>query len=110
MVPGPHEPKGGETLKAYELMLIIRPNLDDEAREAVLERVRGILAAEGGTVDSEEVWGKRRLAYEIDDIEEGDYQVVQFHSNTAAVAELDRVLNITDAVLRFMIVRRDDLG
>jgi len=97
-------------LKAYELMLIMRPNLDDEAREAVLEKIRGILTIEGGTVDSEEAWGKRRLAYEIDHTEEGDYQVVLFHANTATVAELDRVLNITDQVLRFMVVRRDDLA
>lgn len=96
-------------MKAYELMLIMRPNLDDEAREAVLEKVRGILTAEGGTVDSEEVWGKRRLAHEIAHQEEGDYQVTLFHSSTATVAELDRVLRITDQVLRFMIVRRDDL-
>jgi small subunit ribosomal protein S6 len=91
-------------------MLIMRPNLDDEAREAVLEKIRGILTTEGGTVDSEEAWGKRRLAYEIDHTEEGDYQVVLFHANTATVAELDRVLNITDQVLRFMVVRRDDLA
>jgi len=97
-------------LKAYELMLIMRPNLDDEAREAVLEKIRSILTTEGGTVDSEEAWGKRRLAYEIDHTEEGDYQVVLFHANTATVAELDRVLNITDQVLRFMVVRRDDLA
>ncbi|MEL7667110.1 MAG: 30S ribosomal protein S6 [Actinomycetota bacterium] len=97
-------------MKAYELMLIMRPNLDDEAREAVLEKIRGILTTEGGTVDSEEAWGKRRLAYEIDHTEEGDYQVVLFHANTATVAELDRVLNITDQVLRFMVVRRDDLA
>lgn len=97
-------------MKAYELMLIMRPTLDDEAREAVLEKVRGILTAEGGTVDSEEVWGKRRLAHIIDHIEEGDYQVILFHAGTATVAELDRVLNITDQVLRFMIVRRDDLA
>lgn len=79
-------------------------------REAVLEKIRGILTTEGGTVDSEEAWGKRRLAYEIDHTEEGDYQVVLFHANTATVAELDRVLNITDQVLRFMVVRRDDLA
>ena len=97
-------------MKAYELMLIMRPNLDDEAREAVLEKIRGILTTEGGTVDSEEAWGKRRLAYEIDHTEEGDYQVVLFHAGTATVAELDRVLNITDQVLRFMVVRRDDLA
>lgn len=96
-------------MKAYELMLILRPNLDDEAREAVLDRVRSILTAEGGTVDSEDVWGKRRLAHEIAHEEEGDYQVVLFHATTATVAELDRVLRITDQVIRFMIVRRDDL-
>lgn len=96
-------------MKAYELMLILRPNLDDEARAAVLDKVRGVLTAEGGTVDSEEAWGKRRLAYEIAHQEEGDYQVILFHAGTATVAELDRVLRITDQVLRFMIVRRDDL-
>lgn len=96
-------------MKAYELMLILRPNLEDEAREAVLEKVRGIITAAGGTVDSEEVWGKRRLAHEIDHTEEGDYQVTLLHADTATVAELDRVLHITDQVLRFMIVRRDDM-
>ena len=97
-------------MKAYELMLIMRPTLDDEAREGVLEKIRAILTADGGTIDSEEVWGKRRLAHEIDHTEEGDYQVVLFHAEAATVAELDRVLNITDQALRFMIVRRDDLA
>jgi len=96
-------------LKAYELMLILRPNLEDEARESVLDKVRTILTAEGGTVDSEEVWGKRRLAHEVAHQEEGDYQVILFHAGTATVAELDRVLHITDQVLRFMVIRRDDL-
>jgi small subunit ribosomal protein S6 len=91
-------------------MLIMRPNLEDEAREAVLEKVRGILTAEGGTVDSEDTWGKRRLAHEIAHNEEGDYHVVLFHAGTATVAELDRVLHITDQVIRFMTVRRDDLA
>lgn len=96
-------------MKAYELMTILRPNLDDEVRETVLEKIRAILTAEGGTVDSEEAWGKRRLAHEIAHTEEGEYFVTMFHSGTATVAELDRVLRITDQVLRFMIVRRDDL-
>jgi len=108
-VPGPHQPKGGELLKAYELMLILRPNLEDEARDAALEKTRGLITVDGGSVDSEESWGKRRLAHEINHTEEGDYHVIQFHATTAAVAELDRVLHITDQVLRFMIVRRDDL-
>lgn len=96
-------------MKAYELMLILQPNLEDEARVAALDKVRALITADGGVVDSEDAWGKRRLAYEIDRKEEGDYQVIQFHSNTATVAELDRVLHITDQVMRFMIVRRDDL-
>lgn len=97
-------------MKAYELMLILRPNLEDEARDAALEKTRGLITAEGGTVDSEDSWGKRRLAHEIDHTEEGDYYVVMFHAPAATVAELDRVLHITDQVLRFMIVRRDDIA
>ena len=108
--PGAAESEGGEPLKAYELMLIMRPNLEDEARDSVLDKVRGIITAEGGTVDSEDAWGKRRLAHEIAHEEEGDYYVILFHAGTATVAELDRVLHITDQVLRFMIVRRDDLA
>jgi small subunit ribosomal protein S6 len=91
-------------------MLILRPNLEDEAREAVLEKTRGIITADGGLIDNEESWGKRRLAYEIDHTEEGDYLVTLFHAEAANVAELDRVLHITDQVLRFMVVRRDDLA
>lgn len=90
-------------------MLIVRPNLEDEARATVLDRVRNVITADGGVIDSEDSWGKRRLAYEIDHTEEGEYYVTRFHASTAAVAELDRVLHITDQVLRFMIVRRDDL-
>jgi len=96
-------------LKAYELMLVMNPSLDDEARESVLEKTRGVITADGGVVDSEDAWGKRRLAFEIDKQTDGDYLVVMFHATTAAIAELDRVLHITDPVIRFMILRRDDL-
>lgn len=97
-------------MKAYELMLILRPNLEDEARDAVLQKVAGIITADGGSIDNDEAWGKRKLAHEIDHLDEGDYHVTLFHASTAAVAELDRVLHITDQVLRFMIVRRDDIA
>jgi small subunit ribosomal protein S6 len=60
-------------------------------------------------VDSEDPWGKRHLAYEIRGFADGDYFVVMFHATTAAIAELDRVMHITDPVVRFMILRRDDL-
>jgi len=96
-------------MKAYEVMLLIDPSLEEEARAALLEKTSGIITAQGGVVDSTEDWGKRRLAYEIKGLTDGIYTVVHFHSNTEAVAELDRVLHITDPVARFMIVRRDDL-
>jgi small subunit ribosomal protein S6 len=90
-------------------MLVMNPSLDDEARESVLEKTRGVITADGGVVDSEDAWGKRRLAFEIDKQTDGDYLVVMFHATTTAIAELDRVLHITDPVIRFMILRRDDL-
>lgn len=97
-------------MKAYELMLVLNPSLDDEARESVLAKTRAVITADGGVVDSEDAWGKRRLAFEIDKQTDGDYNVVMFHATTAAIAELDRVLHITDPVIRFMILRRDDLS
>jgi small subunit ribosomal protein S6 len=96
-------------MKAYEVMLLIDPSLDEEALAAVVEKATGVITSQGGAVDSTENWGKRRLAYEVNGLADGDYTVVQFHAAPAAVAELDRVLHITDPVARFMIVRRDDL-
>ncbi len=97
-------------MKAYELMLLIDPSLDEEALAAVVEKATGVITSQGGTVDSSENWGKRRLAFEVNGKTDGDYTVVQFHTVPSAIAELDRVLHITDPVFRFMIVRRDDLA
>ena len=95
-------------MKAYELLLLTNPSLDDEARSAVLEKVQNLLTADGGTVDSVDEWGKRKLAYEIASLAEGDYTLFDFHAEPASIAELDRVLHITDGVVRYMLVRRED--
>lgn len=95
-------------MKAYELMLVLNPTLDDDARAAVLEKVEGLVSADGGVVDNVESWGKRRLAYEIDGQTDGDYVVVDFHQLPAAIAEINRVLHITDPVVRYMVVHRED--
>ena len=97
-------------MKAYELMLLIDPSLDEEAMASLVEKTATVVTSQGGVVDSTENWGKRRLAYEIDGRTDGDYTVMQFHATPASIAELDRVLHITDPVVRFMIVRRDDLA
>ena len=95
-------------MKAYELLLLLNPSLDDETRAGTLDRVQGVITADGGTVDAVDGWGKRKLSYEIGKLTEGDYVLVDFHTEPAAIAELDRVLRITDPVVRFMLVRRED--
>ncbi|MBI5231852.1 MAG: 30S ribosomal protein S6 [Coriobacteriales bacterium] len=95
-------------MKAYELLLMLNPTLDEDARVGVTEKVNGLITADGGTVDNADTWGKRKLAFEIGKMTEGDYELIEFHANPDAIAEIDRVLHITDPVVRYMIVRRDD--
>lgn len=95
-------------MKAYELMLMLNPTLEEEARDAVLQKVQELITADGGVVDNVDPWGKRRLAFEIEKLDEGDYVVVDFRTEPAAIAEIDRVLHITDPVMRYMLVRRED--
>lgn len=96
-------------MKAYEVMLLVDPALEEEPHAALMERVSGVITSQGGAVDSTEDWGKRRLAFEVDGLSDGHYTVMQLHATPEVIAELDRVLHITDPVARFMIVRRDDL-
>ena len=95
-------------MKAYELMLMLISSLDEEARAAALEKVESLITSVKGTVDNVDSWGKRKLAFEIEDETDGDYVIVDFHSSPDSIAEIDRVLRITDSVLRFMLVRRED--
>ena len=97
-------------MKAYEVMLILDPSLDEEVVTATLDKAKGVITTGSGVIDAEDPWGKRKLAYEIDKRTEGDYYVYQFHAPVETIAELDRVLHITDPVVRYMIVRRDDLN
>lgn len=95
-------------MKAYELLLLLNPSLDEESRAAVLDKLQGIITADGGVVDNVDSWGKRKLAFEIGKITEGDYSLIDFHTAPAAIAELDRVLHITDPVVRYMLINRED--
>jgi small subunit ribosomal protein S6 len=87
---------------------MLKPSLDEESRAALLEKVQGLITADGGVVDNLDSWGKRKLAYEIEKLNEGDYALIDFHTAPGAIAELDRVLHITDAVLRYMLLHRED--
>ena len=95
-------------MKAYELLFFVDPASTDEVRAGVMKRIDVVIAENGGTVDNVEDWGKRKLAYEIDKLSEGDYTLIDFHADPTQITELDRVLRINDAVKRHMITRRPD--
>ena len=95
-------------MKAYELLFFVDPAITEETRAGVLKRIDVTITENGGKVDDVDNWGKRKLAYEIDKLTEGDYTLVNFHADPTQIAELDRILRINDAVKRHMIVRRPD--
>ncbi|MBY4797788.1 30S ribosomal protein S6 [Collinsella sp. AGMB00827] len=97
-------------MKAYELLFFVDPSLDPETRLAVMKRIDTTITEGNGKVDNVDEWGKRRLAYEINKLTEGDYTLINFHADSSTIAELDRVLRITDAVVRHMIVRRENVA
>jgi len=76
-------------VKAYELLILLNPSLDEESRAAVLDKFQDLITADGGVVDNVDSWGKRKLAFEIDKLTEGDYALIDFHTAPAAIAELE---------------------
>ena len=95
-------------MKAYELLYIVDPSANDEVRAGISARIDLVVTGEGGTVDNVDDWGRRKLAYEIDHLSEGDYILINFHADPTQIQELDRVLRINDAVKRHMIVRLEE--
>jgi small subunit ribosomal protein S6 len=95
-------------MKAYELLYFVAPSIDEESRATVSKRIETAIAEGNGAIDNVEEWGKRKLAFEVEGLTEGDYTLVNFHADPDSIAELDRILRITDAVKRHMIVRRTD--
>ena len=91
----------------YETMLITTATLDDEATAALVGKLKSLIEA-NGTIDSIDEWGKRRLAYPINDENEGVYTVINFTSEPDFPAELDRVYKITEGVMRSLIVAKED--
>ena len=95
-------------MKAYELLFFVAPNIDEESRLAAMKRVENTIAEGNGVIDTVTDWGKRKLAYEINGQTEGEYTLIDFHADPASIEELNRVLRITDGVMRHMIVARAD--
>lgn len=94
-------------MRRYELMLIIRPDAPDEKAAAVIDRTTRYVVAEGGQIIKVAPWGRRRLAYPIDRHREGSYHIVVFEAPAEAIAELERSLQITEEVLRYLVTRSE---
>ena len=90
----------------YEILLLLDPELSDEAQEQTVARVRDLIEKAGGAVDRHDAWGRRKLAYEIDKKGEGNYHLLLFTATPETLDELSRVLRIDDTVLRHMATRR----
>ncbi|MCG7408373.1 30S ribosomal protein S6 [Paenibacillus sp. ACRRX] len=90
-------------MRKYELMYIIRPDIEQEAVQAAVEKFQGVIS-NGGEITKHDVMGKRRLAYEIKKFRDGVYVLVNFTAEPAVVAELDRQLKISDDVIRHLVV------
>ncbi|MEB7731927.1 30S ribosomal protein S6 [Mammaliicoccus sciuri] len=96
-------------MRTYEVMYVVRPNIEDEARKAVVERFKGILSSNGSEIIEEKDWGKSRLAYEIQDFTEGFYNIVRVKSeNDEAISEFDRLAKISDDIIRHIVVREEE--
>ena len=94
-------------MRRYELMVILDPNLDERTVQPSLDQFLGVVRNDGGSIEKVDVWGKRRLAYEIKKNPEGIYAVVSLKAEPATVKELDRQLTLNESVLRTKVIRPD---
>ncbi|KEK25645.1 30S ribosomal protein S6 [Bacillus gaemokensis] len=95
-------------MKKYEIMYIIRPNMEEEAQKALVERFAGVLTSNGAEIINTKEWGKRRLAYEINDLRDGFYVILNVNSNTEAVTEFDRLAKINEDIMRHIVVKNEE--
>ena len=93
-------------MTSYEILLMLDPELAEERQEEIVARTRELVERSGGTWGNQEVWGRRKLAYEIDHKGEGVYHLLTFDTSPETLDEISRVLKITDGVMRHMAVRQ----
>lgn len=95
-------------MRPYELMVIIDPDVDERTVEPSLQKFLNVITTDGGTIEKVDIWGRRRLAYEIQKKSEGIYAVVNFTAAPATAQELDRVLGLNETILRTKITRPEE--
>ena len=95
-------------MKKYEVALVVNAKIEDDARAAVVEKAKEYITRAGGTVTEVEDWGKKKLAYEIQKMNEGFYYFIQFDAEPDVPAEVEADVRIMDNVLRFLCVKKDE--
>ncbi|MBZ2175407.1 30S ribosomal protein S6 [Schnuerera sp. xch1] len=93
-------------MRKYEAVFIFMASLEEEKRNQLFDRLKGIIEKDG-TISNVDEWGNRKLAYEINDLTEGYYIIVNFESTPEVVDEVDRISKITDSIIRHMIIREE---
>lgn len=96
-------------MRAYEILYVVRPNLEEDALKSLVERFDEVLTSNGATIIESKEWGKRRLAYEIEDFKEGFYQLIKLDAeDSQAVDEFDRLAKFNNDIIRHIIVRDEE--
>ncbi|KYC72987.1 30S ribosomal protein S6 [Bacillus coagulans] len=95
-------------MRKYEIMYIIRPNIEDEAKKSLVERFDNVLTNQGAEIIESKEWGKRRLAYEIQDFRDGYYHIINVNAEPVAVQEFDRLAKINGDIIRHIVVREEE--
>lgn len=93
------------TPRPYEVTFIVRPDMDEAAFTSVVDKVKGWITTAGGTITQTNIWGRRRLAYPIENLTEGQYVLLLANLPAASLASLERDLRLSEEILRFLIVR-----
>ena len=94
-------------MNKYELALVVNAKIEDEAREAVVEKAKNYVTRYGGTITEVEEWGKKRLAYEVQKMREGFYYFIQFEADATCPEEVERHVRIMDNVMRYLVVKKE---
>lgn len=95
-------------MRKYEVMYIIKADLQDETRQELINNMHAIITDNGGTIDNVDEWGIKDLAYEIDDMTKGYYVVTKFTAGNEALSEFDRLMRINSDIVRFLIINIED--
>ena len=98
----------GVSLRDYEMVLIISPEVVDEERETKVDSISRFITERGGSISSVEQWGKRRLAYPIEHFTEGNYALIKFQFKPALCKQLEASLQISEEVLRYLLIKSGD--